>query len=372
VNKDSGFRVLMILAAVVIVLGGIKYSADFFVPIMLALFIATISFPITSWLRRKRVPSILAVLLTVIVDFAFLIGIASIAISLLGDLQQKWDVTYYPLMRERIDETSEFLISTMTQMGLPNAQESVELYFKNLWKEQLDGLQVEKLLSVGTGLVGKVASLVSTIFVVIVLTVFMLLESPQFGRRFIPICDARGPNFSNMLAAAKDVQRFLGIKTLVSLITGVAAGLLCKLCGLDFYILWGILAFALNYIPVLGSIIAGVPPLILALLVYDLPRGIIVGVGYGLINTLIGNFLEPSMLGRRFGLSTLVVIISVVFWGWLWGPVGMLLAVPMTMILKVAVDHSYEFQWLAVAITTESAKGSDDDDLEISSETESV
>jgi len=136
-------------------------------------------------------------------------------------------------------------------------------------------------------------------------------------------------------------------------------------------------AFALNFIPVLGSVIAGIPPFILALLVYDLPRGLIVATGYISINALIGNVVEPSLVGRRFGLSTLVVIVSVLFWGWLWGPAGMLLAVPMTMILKVAVDHSYEFQWLAVAITADRKRrkipaDEDEDDIPISSDTETV
>lgn len=353
VSKESGLKVLITLATIVILVAGLRYSEGFFVPVMLALFIATISYPITNWLRNHKVPSFFAVLLTVLVNFAFMTGVASIAVSLLGDFEMKWDQTYYPLLQEKIDETSDVLVNSLTKLGYENAEESVALYFNELWKEQLDNLQVEKVLSLGTGLVGKVASFVGTIFIVLILTVFMLTEARQFGRRFDAICEARGPNFENMLAAGRDVQRFLGIKAFVSLITGVLAGILCSACQLDFFVLWAILAFAFNFIPVVGSIIAGIPPVILAVLVYDAPRGVIVGAGYALINIFIGNFVEPSMMGRRFGLSTLVVIVSVLFWGWLWGPVGMLLAVPLTMILKVAVDHTYEFHWLAVAITAD-------------------
>jgi len=354
VAKESGFKVLVMLAAMVIVIAGLKLSEAFFIPIMLALFIATISYPITDWLRNHRIPRALAVLLTVLVDFAFLIVLASIAVSLLGDFEAKWDATYYPLLRLRIDETSEMIINSLTGFGFENAQEAVELYFNDLWKEQLDNLHVEKVLSLGSGLVGRVASFFGTTFIVLILTVFMLTEARPFGRRFTAICDARGPNFARMFAATKDVQRFLGIKTLVSLITGILAGILCRACGLDFFILWAILAYTLNYVPVIGSIIAGIPPTILAVLAYDLPRGLIIVAGYGCINIFIGNVVEPSLMGRRFGLSTLVVIVSVLFWGWLWGPVGMLLAVPLTMIIKVALDHSYEFHWLAVAMTSES------------------
>lgn len=345
----------MTLASTVVVIAGLKYTEAFFVPVLLALFIATISYPITDWLRNHRVPRFLAVLLTVLVDFAFVIGLASIGVSLLGDFEAKWDQTYYRLLRDKIDETAAMIVTTLTNFGFENAKEGVELYFKDLWKEQLDNLQVEKVLTLGTGLVGRVASFLGTTFIVLILTIFMLTEARQFGRRFNAICEARGPNFARMLAAAKDVQRFLGIKTFLSLATGFLAGLLCWACNLDFYILWGILAFALNYIPVIGSVMAGIPPFILALLVKDLPVTIVVATGYVCINGLIGNFVEPSLMGRRFGLSTLVVIVSVLFWGWVWGPAGMLLAVPLTMILKVSLDHSYEFHWLAVAITSERA-----------------
>lgn len=355
--KESGFRVLMTLAAIVIVIAGLKCSVALFMPIMLALFIATISYPITNGLRKNKVPRFFAVLLTFLVDFSFLAGLITIAISLLGDFEAKWDQTYYPLLKIKIDEVSANLVETLTNFGFENAQEGVELYFKELWKEQLDNLQVEKVLTLGTGLVGRVATFLSTTFIVLILTIFILSEAKQFGRRFNAICEARGPNFAQILAATRDIQRFLGIKTLVSLVTGVLAGVICRLCELDFFVLWGILAFALNYIPVVGSIIAGIPPAVLAILVHDFPRGVIVVSGYALINIFIGNFVEPSLMGRRFGLSTLVVIISVMFWGWLWGPVGMLLAVPLTMIIKVALDHSYEFHWLAVAMTPERNKG---------------
>jgi len=341
---------------------------------MLALFIATISYPITNWLRNHKVPSWVAVFLTAVVIFVFLTGIGTIAFSRLGDLDQKWNLEYYPLLQDKIDESSTFIANIMTKLGYKDAEETVNTYFNDLWKEQLEKLEIGNLISLGGDFLGKIASLVSTTFLVILLTVFMLIESRQFGHRFTAIFEARGPNFSNMLAAAKDVQRFLGIKALVSLLTGIVAAALCYFCEVDFFILWGILAFGLNFVPVIGSIVAGIPPVILATLIVDIPRGIIVAIGYILINAIIGNFVEPSLLGRRFGLSTLAVIISVLFWGWLWGPVGMLLAVPLMMILKVAVDHSYEFQWLAVAITTEKKKKKEeeDDSLPVSSETESV
>jgi AI-2 transport protein TqsA len=111
-------------------------------------------------------------------------------------------------------------------------------------------------------------------------------------------------------------------------------------------------AFALNFIPVIGSLVAGVPPTVLALLSAGLPNALLVAGGYLLINNFLGNILEPILVGRRFGISTLVVVVAVLFWGWVWGPLGMLLAVPLTMVIKVILDGSEEFRWIGVAISS--------------------
>ena len=225
-----------------------------------------------------------------------------------------------------------------------------------------------KLLDLGTNVAWKVLSFLGTTFMVLVLTIFMLSEARMFVRRADAILDARGPNFQRILSATSDIQRYLAIKTLVSLATGILAGFLCWAARLDFFLLWGILAFALNFVPVLGSVIAGVPPFILALLVHGGPSAMAIAIGFISINVFLGNFLEPMLMGRRFGLSTLVVIVSVLFWGYIWGPVGMLLGVPLTMVLKVMLDNSDEFRWLSVAITKENRRTILDEDDELDDE----
>jgi AI-2 transport protein TqsA len=250
---------------------------------------------------------------------------------------------------------------------------------------QLRELKFTQVVNFGTDVAGRVISFFGTSLVILILTVFMLTEARMFGRRLDAVCEARGPNIQRLLSALKDTQRYLGIKTAISLATGILAGTLCWAAGLDFYVLWAILAFALNYIPVVGSVIAGLPPTILALLVNGPPEAIAVMGGYILINTFLGNFIEPMLMGRRFGLSTLVVLLSVLFWGWLWGPIGMLLAVPLTMMVKVVLDNSDEFRWIAVAIGKEThgikeerrilkdgAAEKRDDDTSVSGETADV
>jgi AI-2 transport protein TqsA len=362
INEEAsgGLRMLLLIAASFIVIGGLKASASFFVPILLSFFIATVSFPITNWLRQHRVPRSLAVLLTVLVDFAFLAGVVVIAVILVGDFGEKWSkmgddgrLPYKTLVEQKIGDFSDSVVVQLEKREVTDAREKVDNYLGSMLLEQLDQIDFKQAWSLGTGVVGRVASFLGTSFFVMLTTIFMLTEARMFSRRLTAICEAKGPDFERLLSATKDVQRFLGIKTVISLVTGLLAGFLCWMADLDFFILWGILAYFLNYIPVIGSIIAGVPPTILALILYGGPQAMAVATGYTAINVFLGNFVEPMLMGSRFGLSTLMVIMSVVFWGWVWGPVGMLLAVPLTMLFKVAMLHTEDFRWLAVAMSKE-------------------
>lgn len=352
-KREQGLRILLLLASLVIVIAGLKAAAGFFVPFLLAFFIATVSFPITAFLRRHKVPRAFAVVATVMVDFAFLAGLVVIGITLVGDLQDKWEVKYKKESTKKLGQAEDWAVGVLEKWEVVDARDKVRAYVTKDLGDQLGQIKVEDLVDLSTNVMGRVTSFLGSAFIVLLCTVFMLTEARMFGRRLTLIAGARGPNFERMLHAGKDIQRFLGIKTAVSLATGLLAGFLCWAAGLDFFILWGILAYALNYIPVMGSIIAGIPPTILALLLYGWPSAVAVGVGYIAINVFLGNFIEPMMMGHRFGLSTLVVIASVMFWGWVWGPVGMFLAVPIMMMLKVVLHNSYEFRWLAVAISKE-------------------
>ena len=350
-KKLQATRILLTAAAVVIVVTGLKLGQSFFVPVLLAGFIATVSFPITSWLRKRRVPMPIAVLLTVLVDFAFMTGVVIIVITLTGDLESKWQDRYYPAMNSKIEEVRETAVGVLENLKVPDARKTVDNYATIEIPAQI-GKNFDPF-DLGKDVAVRVLGFLGSTLLILILTVFMLSEARMFGRRVNAILEARGPNLDRLMNSTADIQRYLAMKTVVSLATGVLAGFLCWAAGLDFYILWGILAFALNFIPVLGSIIAGIPPFILAFLVDGGPSALAVGVGYISINIFLGNFLEPMLMGRRFGLSTLVVIISVLFWGFVWGPVGMFLAVPLTMVLKVMLDNSDELRWIAVAITKE-------------------
>lgn len=350
-------RMVLVLGALVLVVAGLREAQNFFLPVLLAFFVATVSYPVTCALTKRRVPRWLAVLITVLVDFAFIAGVVVLGYVLLQDLQTKWNTKYAAQLYLQVSEASEGLAVKLESMGVQDAKEKIQTSVENNLAN-LQQIRFEKIWDLGTGVLGQVVGFFGAAFVFVILTVFMLTEAHSFGRRLEAISLAHGPNFVKMLDATRDIQRYLAIKTFASLVTGLLAGLLCWGAGLDFFILWGILAFALNFIPVIGSVVAGVPPMILALLASGFPSALLVAGGYLLINNLIGNFLEPIFVGRRLGISILVVVISVLFWGWVWGPLGMLLAVPLTMILKVVLLSSRDFRWIGIAMSSENGSTS--------------
>jgi len=347
-------RMLLLLGALVLVVAGLRTAQNFFLPVLLAFFVATVSYPVTHALSARGLPRILSVLVTVLVDFAFIAGVVVLGVVLLQDLQDKWNAKYAAQLYEQVRTGSEDLALKLEKMGVEDANAKIRAVVENNLAN-LQQIRFERIWDLGTGVLGQLVGFFGAAVIFLILTVFMLSEAGSFAKRLEAISKAHGPNISRMLNATRDIQRYLAIKTVASLVTGFLAGLLCWAAGLDFFILWGILAFALNFIPVIGSIVAGVPPVILALLLAGWPNALLVAGGYLLINNLIGNFLEPILVGRRLGISTLVVVISVMFWGWVWGPLGMLLAVPLTMMLKIVLEGSDEFRWIAVAISSDSA-----------------
>jgi len=145
----------------------------------------------------------------------------------------------------------------------------------------------------------------------------------------------------------------MGIKTIASMATGLSASLLTWWIGLDFPLLWGMLAFLFNYVPTIGSIIAAVPAILMALVQLGIGEAGSTAIGFLAINMLFGNIIEPRLMGYGVGISPLIVFTGLVLWGWIFGPVGMLLSVPLTMTLKMALEADEHTRWLAILIGSE-------------------
>jgi AI-2 transport protein TqsA len=341
--QERGFRLLLTGACLVVVLAGMRAAGSFFVPVVLAFFLSVLSYPMLRWLQAKRLPHWIAVMLTVMVNVSALAFVINAAVNLLTRMQYELPM-YLRGLKKWLDQTALWLEG----QGVTEAT----LMVNQMWDQGLGNNQniVQGLTTIMGSTVGTAASVVSTTTLVMILMVFILMEAMGTRGRLRAIRAAGGPDFSQLIDSASDIQKYLGIKTLISVGTGLLAGIWCWLFDLPYAFLWGIVAFVMNYIPAVGSIMAGVPPTLLALITNGPGSAVGVALGYLAINMALGTFLEPTLLGRRFGASPLVIILSVIFWGWMWGPVGMFLAVPLTMMVKMMLSHSDEFRWMAVAM----------------------
>jgi predicted PurR-regulated permease PerM len=232
-----------------------------------------------------------------------------------------------------------------------------------LWLDQmgvdLGGSKILASVNPGTamGLVGNLLTSVGALFanaLLIALTVtFILMEASSMPLKLQAALGRSSSFFPAVSQFAGSVNHYVALKTVISILTGVAAALWVWIMGVDFPIIWGVLAFLLNYVPNLGSIVAAIPPVLLCFVQYGSAKAILVAVGYAVINVVVGNIIEPRFMGQGLGLSTLVVFISLVFWGWLFGPVGMLLSVPLTMMLKIGLESTEDSRWLAIVLGPE-------------------
>ena len=329
-----GARFLVVLASSVVVVAGLRAGAPVLLPFCLAFFLAVLSIPIMLWLQRRGVPSAIAILLAVLVDVGVLGVIVLLASQSVADFQVR-----LPLYATRLQALFDSWIAVLESRGF-----AVGDLFNEL-------VSATAIMDTARNLVGRVAVFVSNTFIVILIMVFILSEATIFPKKFHAILGETDGEIGRFTKITGEVLEYLAIKTIVGLATGLCIGTWAWAMGLDFPILLALIGFVLNYVPTIGSIIAAVPAVLLALIQFGgVGSTLLVASGYVAINIVFGNLIEPHLLGRRLGLSTLVVILSLIFWAWAWGPVGALLAVPLTMVVKIMLENTHDLRWIAVLL----------------------
>lgn len=211
-------------------------------------------------------------------------------------------------------------------------------------------------MSLATNFISGMGGVLSNLFLILLTVIFMLFESDSIPARLHVALADPDMKMQHVDKFIRSVNSYLAIKTVVSLATGLIIGVWLYVMQVDHFLLWAVLAFMLNYIPNIGSIIAALPAVLIAFVQYGFASAGLAALGFVLVNTIMGNLVEPRLMGRGMGLSTLVVFLSLIFWGWLLGTVGMLLSVPLTMVVKIALESRKESEWLAVLLSSSDGK----------------
>jgi len=321
----------IVMASIIIVLAGIKLAATIIVPFLLSLFIAIILSPSYNFLKSKGLPDVLSIVLVIgvflllLAFIAKLIGTSVHSFSANIDLYSSKLITYY-----------ESLSKLGADFGLEIPVSEITTIF--------DSKQAMRFF---TSIINGLGSVFTNGFVVILTVVFMLLESKNFIYK-LRYADNNAEAIYHINQIFSQIKSYMVIKALISLLTGCMVWLFLSFMGTDYAFLWGVLAFLFNFIPNIGSIIAAVPAVLITLVQLGGFSALIVATFYIIVNITIGSILEPKVMGKGLGLSTLVVFLSLIFWGWLLGIVGMLLSIPLTIMAKIIFAANENTKWIAI------------------------
>ncbi|MGK0248195.1 MAG: AI-2 transport protein TqsA [Oleispira sp.] len=327
-------NIMINLAAFIIIVAGLKSATQLLVPFLLAVFIAVLCAPMMIWLKEKRVPSILSVLLVAVLFFLITATLGTVVGSSLSAFYQD-----LPEYEQKLQQQGADIIAMLSGFGIDVDEAVLTNYID-------PGAAMKMVAKVFSGL----GSVLTNTFLILFSVIFILLEASDFPEKLKRALGSKTQALDYYQSFSDSVQRYLLIKTLVSMGTGIIVGITLAWIGVDYAILWAVIAFLLNFIPNIGSIIAAVPPMLIALIQLGPMSSMLVACLYLATNVLFGNVIEPRFMGRSLGLSTLVVFVSLVFWGWIFGPVGMLLSIPLTMVVKIGLENSQRNRWLAILL----------------------
>jgi len=323
-------RRLVALAAIVVIAYGLHAAASNLVQILLAVFVAVITLPVIDHLRRRRWPMAL-----ILVAAGMILAGTTIIAGLLAYDGLKALISRAPEYQDALRQELANVVVWMKGHGFPVDTNAVD-----------DLIAPSAFVSALRTSFGFTTELLRQTFAIVLIVIFIWLESPLLPQRLQPNMDAG--NWHRLARNLLDLRRYMALKALMSLLTGVIVVLWCFIMGVPFPFLMGIAAFALNFVPVVGSIVAAVPALAITWVDHGSMQMGVVAIGYTVINIGISNGLEPRVLGRGLGLSPLAVVLSIFVWGWLLGPAGMLLSIPLTMGIRAFLKDAHGCEaWVA-------------------------
>lgn len=329
-------RFLLLAAAFVVVVAGMKQAQSLLVPFLLSVFIAMLCSPLLSWLQVRRIPSSLAIVMIILM---VVLAVVLLGVVVGGSIQRFGEDM--PAYQQALTQMLDNVIPWLNKVGLETDAEHIRQIFN----------PAQAMKVVGTVL-ASFGNTMTNALMIILTVVFILAEQAGFAAKLVQARGGDRAALNAMESFNKAVNSYMGLKALISLLTGVLAYILLVSLGVDYAVMWALMAFLLNFVPTVGSILAALPPVLLALVQPGLGPidALWVAVGYVLINGVVGNGIEPRVMGRGLNLSPLIVFLSLVFWGWVLGPVGMLLSIPLTIMVKIALESNSSTRWIGTLL----------------------
>ena len=325
------------IAAFIIIIAGVMYAQGLVSQLLMSLFVSIICFQPIAWLQKRKFPKGIAIALVFMGAIGVFVIFGEIISSSLASFSA--DAAEY---ESQLELMGTDVLNSLKEMGItiPTDQFS-------------SGTAPSKVLSFTASFLGELSGVMGTMFTVFFLVLFLLMEIESFDLKAQAIIKNTNSSISYLDTIGKNIRHYLSIKTMTSLITGVIVWLGLTIVGVDYAIIWALIAFLLNYIPNIGSIIAAIPAILFAAIQMGYVGALWTTGIFLVANMVVGNIIEPRVMGQGLGLSTFVVFLSLIFWGFVLGTVGMFLSVPLTMTIKIILEQKPETRWIAVLLGTD-------------------
>ena len=344
-SSTSILRLAIIGGSIVLVVAGLRAGAHIVNTILIAYVLILLAQPVHSWLTQRRVPSFVAVILILVL----MVGVILLAgWFLVRSLQQFEQVL--PQYMEQIGRSFESLGAALPGTGIDLSQ--IQL-------PSLSSLLESALLALGSLVAGLVSSL-TTLGLILVIVFFGLLEINKVPQRIFHAFSGDDEIVGRLRDVNDGLRRYLVLKAVTGLAMAVPDTILLLIIGVPFAFLWGLLVFFMNFVPNVGFFISLIPPVVIAYLQFGLTEAVVVLAGFLIVNSLVNTFISPRIMGHGLDLSPTLIFIALLFWGWVLGGVGIFMAVPLLVMIKVLAGHYDDSRWMAVVLSERVAEPSQD------------
>jgi len=353
ISLSLTLRVLLAIALVGLALAFLRASADMLNALILSWIIVLVASPLLHWLLSKRVPKGLSFALTLIAILAVFISFVLLLVVAVDRL-----VEAIPTYASAYEDLIASLQTTLAGLGIDTSD--IQAF--------IDFLDPVKLVEIAANFLSGLIGTVSGVILVALLVIFLLLDAINAPAKLLREIKTGNQYLQRFFTTSHSLREYVYMTTVVGLVTGVVDTIWFLILGVDFAILWGILAFLLSYIPSLGFWLAAIPPTILALLESGPVTAALVFFGIVLINGFAENVVKPKYMGTGLNLSPFMIVFSVIFWATILGPLGAILGVPMTVMFKeLVLEADEQNRWIAKLMSS-SAKGTPDSQVESQSD----
>lgn len=320
------------LSVIIVIL---KYASDLLVPLLIAIALSIVLLPLLKFFVNKGIPKIVALLIIIVV-----VLIPTVVLGGYIGEEVKSFVGNFQETKQQFNASLEHFSQLSAKLGIPISHSDL-----------LSMVDKSNFTQVIQNLASQAGAQFSNVFLIFFSVAFILMESEFFYNKMMKVTELYGGDIDNVMQIIQKIKSYFLLKVKTSLITGAWIFFVLWYYDVEYAYLWAVLTFFLNFIPVVGSIIAALPPVVMTFIDQNAMTSLWVALWYLVVNTVIGNILEPRIMGKGLGISALVIFISMTFWGWIFGPVGMILSAPLTMIVQFIFSQYKETEWIAIMLS---------------------